>query len=181
METVEIIDSEQEKILTPEAVSLIKGEGYHITSEVTALVVKNETQYLRAVELGTANARVLKQIEAFRKAIVQPFNDQVKRINGMFKTISERFQSNDEKVRKLILSYQNGRAKTESIQNVETDVGRATITERWTYEIIDANLVPRDYCCPDEKRIGQLVRGGALRELPGVKIWKEKTTAFCTK
>jgi hypothetical protein len=88
---------------------------------------------------------------------------------------------NDEKIRKAIGTYQDGRKHTDSIQNVQTDVGRATITERWAFEIIDPTLVPKEWTIPDEAKIGRAVRAGLLTELPGVKIFKAKSTAFCTK
>jgi hypothetical protein len=175
----EILTKEAEKILTPAAVSLIKGEGYQITSELASLKVTNELNYKRAVELGTANKRVLNQIEAFRKAITQPLNDQIKNINSMFKKISARFTENDEKIRKALLTYQNGRKDTETIQNVNaSNGGRATIQERWTFEIVNPDLVPREWCIPDEVKIGRAVRAGLMTELPGVKIFKTKSTAF---
>ena len=177
-ETEEVITKEAEAILPPDAVSLIKGEGFHLTREIVGIKVTNEENYKKAVELGTANKRVLNQIEAFRKAIVQPFNDQVKKINGMFKAIASRFEENDSKLRNALLIYQNGRKKTETIQNVNTDTGRATIQERWDYEIVEPNLIPREYLMPDETKIGRAVRAGVLAELPGVKIFKRKVTAF---
>ena len=46
----------------------------------------------------------------------------------------------------------------------------------WRYEITNAALVPREYCSPDEGKIGGTVR--TLKEtanIPGVKIWMEET------
>jgi hypothetical protein len=178
MDTETLIPKEAEAILPVDAVNLIKGEGYHITKSVTALKVTNEDQYRQAVELGTANKRVLNNIESFRKAIVKPINDQVKNINGMFKQIATRFQKNDELLRTGIFRYQSSRKKTESIQNVNTDTGRATIQERWDYEIEDESLIPRKWLCPDETKIGRAVRSGTIEKIPGVKIFKKKVTAF---
>ena len=178
MDNDEVLPQDAQEILTPEAISLIKGEGYHLTKEIAAIKVTNETAYVKAVELGTANKKVLNQIESFRKAIVKPFNDQIKNINSMFKKISEKFEINDAKIRKAIETYQNSRKKTETIQNVNTEVGRATIQERFDYDILNADLVPREWCCPDVTRIGRAVRSGAISEIPGVKIFKRKVTAF---
>jgi len=44
-------------------------------------------------------------------------------------------------------------------KTVETESGaKITFVERWSFEITDAAAVPRDLCCPDEKKIGQLTR-----------------------
>jgi len=46
--------------------------------------------------------------------------------------------------------------------------------ENWTYEITDINLVPREYLCADEKKIGAVIRAtkGTL-SIPGIKAIKE--------
>lgn len=173
-----IITQEMGQVLTPQVTQLIKGEGYHLTKEVLTLKVGNETEYKRAIELGTANKRVLVQIESFRKAITKPLNDQIKNINQMFKKISERFDSNDTKVRDLITRYQYSRKKTESIQTVHTDTGRASISEVSAYEIIDESKVPREYLMLDITKIGRVVRGGAVTEILGLRIFKKKVTSF---
>ena len=177
-ENDEILTREAEQMLNPEAVSLIKGEGYHLTAEIATLKVTNEEAYKKACELGASNKKVLTQIETFRKAIVKPFNDQIKNINNMFKAIAFRFENNDEKLRAAIGKYQASRVKTESIQHVTSEVGSSTIQERWDFEIFDASLIPREWLCPDEAKIGRAVRAGVLLELPGVKIFKRKLTAF---
>ena len=43
-------------------------------------------------------------------------------------------------------------------KTISTDSARVTFVERWSFEITDAAAVPRELCCPDEKKIGQLVR-----------------------
>jgi hypothetical protein len=46
-------------------------------------------------------------------------------------------------------------------KTVQTGSGSITFVERRTFEITDAAAVPRDLCCPDEKKIGQMVRAKA--------------------
>jgi hypothetical protein len=51
--------------------------------------------------------------------------------------------------------------------------GTATLTT-WTFEIVDAALIPREYLIPDEKKIGGVVR--AMKDatkIPGVRIIKQ--------
>jgi hypothetical protein len=50
--------------------------------------------------------------------------------------------------------------------------------EVWKFEIIDPNQVPRNFCSPDEQKIGGVVR--ALKgdtQIPGVRVWKENQIA----
>lgn len=46
-------------------------------------------------------------------------------------------------------------------KTVATDAGSVTFIERRSFEITDAAAVPRELCCPDEKKIGQMVRAKA--------------------
>jgi hypothetical protein len=49
-------------------------------------------------------------------------------------------------------------------KTVQTDTGaKVTFVERWSFEVTDPDAVARNLCCPDEKKIGQMVRA---------KVWK---------
>jgi hypothetical protein len=45
-------------------------------------------------------------------------------------------------------------------------------TKRWTYEVIDANLLPREYLVVNTTAINTAVKGG-VREIPGVRIYED--------
>lgn len=51
--------------------------------------------------------------------------------------------------------------------------------ETWRFEIVDETKIPREYLTADEKKIGGVVRAlkGAAN-IPGVRVYAEKTTAF---
>lgn len=61
--------------------------------------------------------------------------------------------------------------------------GRGTSNRtHWHFQVTDAALVPAEYLCPDEIKIGAAVRrkldgsqGVPLRELAGVRIWPEES------
>ena len=48
------------------------------------------------------------------------------------------------------------------------------VQKNWKFEIVDANLIPRQYLKPDEVAIGGVVRStkGAVT-IPGVRIYSE--------
>ena len=53
--------------------------------------------------------------------------------------------------------------------------GISTVTS-WSFEIVDQNLIPKDYLMPDEVKIGKVVRAtqGSL-QIPGVRIYSYKS------
>lgn len=54
---------------------------------------------------------------------------------------------------------------------VGSEGGAATRKSNWSFEIVDENLVPREYCKPDEKTIRAFVNAGK-RDIPGVRIFE---------
>ena len=65
----------------------------------------------------------------------------------------------------------------EAEKTVHSDTGSATAGKRWTFEVSDANAVPRDYLTVDEKKIRAAVRDG-IREIPGVRIYQETSISI---
>lgn len=55
-------------------------------------------------------------------------------------------------------------------RGVYTESGKVTATERWTYEVVDPSLVPRQYLCVDESAMAAAVKSG-VREIPGVNVF----------
>lgn len=55
----------------------------------------------------------------------------------------------------------------------ESGRGQAVVKKRWTYEITDPNLVPREYCDPAPSKLRAAVSSFGVREIPGVRIFEE--------
>jgi hypothetical protein len=61
--------------------------------------------------------------------------------------------------------------KESSVTRTESGAS-SHVRKAWKHEVIDATLVPREFCLPVDKLIRQAVVGG-LREIPGVRIYEE--------
>lgn len=53
--------------------------------------------------------------------------------------------------------------------------GVKNTVETWKFEVTDAALVPREFLIPDMQALRQAVNYRKLRDIPGVKIWSEKS------
>lgn len=52
----------------------------------------------------------------------------------------------------------------------------AAVKKYWEYEIINEQLIPREYLIPDEKKIGAMVRGSQGKvNIPGVRIYQRSS------
>ena len=58
--------------------------------------------------------------------------------------------------------------KQQQAQTISAPASKG-ISKVWTYDIIDENAIPREFLCPDEKKIKEAVKNG-VREIPGVII-----------
>lgn len=54
----------------------------------------------------------------------------------------------------------------------QTTEGKTTTSLVWTFEVQDAEAVPREFCSPDDKKLRESVKAGR-REIPGVRIYEK--------
>ena len=67
--------------------------------------------------------------------------------------------------------------KQEAVTRSET--GSAYGSKHWTFKIIDASLVPREYLIISETTVRNAIKAG-LRSIPGIEIFEEDRTSFRT-
>jgi hypothetical protein len=61
-------------------------------------------------------------------------------------------------------------------KHIRTESGSIIAKERWTFEVVDAALVPRTFCAPSHDAIRAAVKAG-VREIPGVHIYPTEDLA----
>lgn len=66
--------------------------------------------------------------------------------------------------------------REEAQTTVKTTRGSATRKKVWTFDVVDAASVPREFMAVDEKKIRQAVKNGE-REIPGVRIYEKSELA----
>lgn len=149
-------------------------------------------------------AGVKKKIEARRKFFTQPLNDQVGKINAMFKEYSNPIKSAKEIMENKMLFYRkeqqkkidkkNERIKKEAEKlakkegvsaqeiiestekkEIQQTVGTSTVTKRWTFEIVDEKKIPREYLELNEVKVNKDIRGkDGKRNIPGLRIFQKE-------
>jgi len=81
----------------------------------------------------------------------------------------------EEKRKELLESAEATRAITPMVNAEIPKVDGISMAENWTFEVINKDLIPREYLIPDEKTLGAVARAtrGSL-QIPGVKIYSYK-------
>lgn len=171
------LDPILENQLPKEAADLIKAEGYHLTREISDLKVTNRLQYEMAIAKGIANANILKRLEDLKKALLMPYESDMKKIKEAFEKAKALFEENDERLRRAMVSYAS-KVDVSNIKTISTDLGSATIQERKDYEILDEAQVPREFLKLDETKIRRAVVAGLVKDSAWIKLKVTLTPAF---
>lgn len=59
-------------------------------------------------------------------------------------------------------------------KRIETELGKASFTEKWTFKIMDESLLPREFLMPNEVKIRAVVKAlKADTKIAGIKVWDE--------
>jgi hypothetical protein len=136
-----------------------------------------------------------KQIDDFAKSITTDLNSAVKDLRAQilkFEQEQERIRqeelrrieaerrAKEEELRKqMIETNKVDEAALQELQQIKeqqiaavSEPQQSSISKVWTFEILDFNLIPREYLMPDEAKIKLAVKAGA-REIPGVLIFQK--------
>ncbi len=84
------------------------------------------------------------------------------------------------KVDGQIVNVDTGEIVQAAATTVRSFEGQATFKGRWTFEVVDAALVPDTFKMVNEKAIGAAVRSG-VREIPGIRIYSVQDIAVTGK
>lgn len=146
-------------------------------------------------------SKIAKLLESKRADAVKPALEEQRRINGIFKPVLEKLENTSRGLILQVQKFANDEARKEQARRAElarieaekllagepivaidssygkdqTSVQQLpTVSETkvWTYEIVDALAVPRQFLSVDEKKIMDSIKAGA-RSIPGVKIFQE--------
>lgn len=131
-------------------------------------------------------------VEAKRKTITKPANDLKKAADNLFKPTLVALEKAEATLKSKIATYLTSkeRANTAALQaaaaattpeaaqqaiaHVAPVAPPAGVSVRkvWRFEVVDQNLVPRELCSPDAKKIEAAFHGGATA-IPGVRFFQE--------
>lgn len=121
-----------------------------------------------------------KAIEAKRKELVSPLQDQIKEINCQAKKVTSILEDIEQKCNKSANEYADNVKDAvclfdegEEVIKVSEDCDAILCKKtNLSIEIEDVELIDREYLILDEKKVMQMIKAG-IRNIPGIRI-KEK-------
>lgn len=121
-------------------------------------------------------ARKMRQaLDKTRSEIIRPALDFQKAINKFAKTFETKLQEIEDGLSTKLREYMKNSPETNNIdlmnQSIKVEDGTISKKMKWVFEIENADEVPRDFLCVDEKKIQLAIKNG-IRHIKGVKIYE---------
>ena len=172
----------------------LQAETNNLLDTVQFITIKNDD------ELNEANG-ILRKIATLRKAakahfesLKKPFNEAMANLRQKEKEFLQPMEQGESAIKKLIVEYNHKRDEQLKAEQAKLDAMAKTlegtgisvlptvklekpkmqgtsVRNRYDFDIVDVNLIPREYLVVDMAAIGKVVR--ALKEktnIPGIKV-----------
>ena len=155
------------ELFKAEDLTILNNEGYEVTAEILKLA-KGKAKEIKEfyTEPKKFAHEIHKEIVAMEKddlQVLDKFEEVAK--DGMTKYL-------------LMLETPELDEETGEITVVEDapKVQGVSVSDKYDFEIVDADLIPREYLIPNERMIRDMVKASNGEvDIPGVKIIKDKT------
>jgi hypothetical protein len=135
--------------------------------EAAGSITSNEVRLYDDIQFANIIAAYQETIQRFNQQQVAQLNEE--------KELLEMFGNDDDVqtiTNQIALADINPVVAVPPVNGMKVDKLKGT-TKTWTFEYIDASLIPRDFLMPDEVKINQGIRAG-IREIPGIKIYQKE-------
>lgn len=149
-------------------------------------------------ELLTEIKRRSKALETARKEITAPMLDAKKKVDDLFRTPLDLLTRCEGVLKAKVQAYMRQR-EAEVLKQISDPAAAdaaalvpaaamatlpTNMSERrvWTFEVVDASLVPRDFLLVDSEKVREAIKalGGENVVIPGIRIFQEKQLSVRT-
>lgn len=164
---------------------------------VEGLTITNAADLDFAGELVKLAKARWKELEEKRTSVTKPLNEVLRQVNGWFRPAQEPLVRAEAVLKGKISAYtleQRAaseaamRAAAAAMQAGDTEAAAEHVTaiapaaktagvsvqERWAFEIVDPDAVPRTFCSPDEAKIRRVLTNpvhGLIPKVEGVRFY----------
>jgi hypothetical protein len=173
------------------------GEASAVLASVRAFTIDTAEDLSFAAEILAEVKGKNKRLEELKQTATQPINAALKAIRSWFAPAQTHYSEVEGLLKSKIAGYHQAvearrlaalekiddAADSATITTALAELGEAqkpvtkgvSVTEVWAFEIIDAQLIPRDYLVPDHAAIRRAIAAGL--DIPGVRKFKEARVA----
>jgi len=157
-----------------------------LINQATCHVIVDEKSASQALSMSLQARKIRKQLDETRLEIVRPHVDFQKSINKIVKEYEAKLEEIEENLKSKLDAYLKESTSTNNAsfmvlaKEMTVEDGKLKKVKKWTWELENENLVPREYLCIDEKKITEAVKHG-VRNIPGIKIFEKEEITMRVK
>ena len=145
------------------------------------LLTQAEAHYKRAYADWQTRERLRLEAEAAEQRRIT--DELARQAQAEADRLQEQLQSAslaDDEIESIAAQAEASRIEAETIRHLAPTasapqkVAGLSARENWDFEIVDANLIPREYLMPDEKKIRQIVKAmKSQTNIPGIRAFSD--------
>lgn len=179
----------------------LKKNNVSLYDKVKGIKVKDPKSQMEAGQWLVLISKAKKAVEEKRQFFVRPLNEQVKRINEMFKGYMKPLLEAEGILRNGMVAYniqlrKEAEEKNKEIERlakktgidskdleltsqpavVKMKAGSVSARKFWTFKVIDLKKVPREFLMLDVVKVREAIRKGE-RKIAGLEIYEAESIA----
>jgi hypothetical protein len=139
----------------------------HMLKLANELTVTNDYGFKQAISMQLQTRKIRTNVDNFRKDLIKPHLDFQRAINKEAKKIEVFLDGIDSIVEGKSKAFIE--QKSLSSDKFVTEDGTAKVKHVTSWELVDLNLVPREYLMVDETKVNQAIAFG-LKNIAGISI-----------
>lgn len=199
-----VLGNPQKAVDTNKDVTVLRMNIHDVAEKADEIEVNDDDVQKTASSLRNTIKEMQKEWKKLLEAIVGPAKKYTKKVRDAFNLFKAELDDADAVVEEKMVAYHEDQKKKareaqevieqENLKRMEggktplpvpvastpgpvrTGEGMTTFANVWTFEIIDPDKVPREYCSPDPTKIRLAVQQG-IRKIGGTRIFEETQTS----
>jgi hypothetical protein len=141
-----------------------------LVGQAKSITVRTFEQAMDAADFLLDVKQLAERITARKEEITKPLNDGLKSARKLFKPLEEQCAEAETSVKDAILGFHQKHWKRgkETDNTINGLRGKVTVVERSQVNIIDASLIPPEFCSPDAAKVEHALKAGL--QVPGAEL-----------
>lgn len=146
-----------------------------LISRASDHLIENEESASQALSMSLQARKIRKQLDETRLSIIRPHLDFQKAINKIVKEYEAKLEEIENNLKAKLDDYLQKSASTNNASFIAkskemfVEDGKLAQVKKWSWELENEALVPREYLSLDPKKIDEAVKRG-VRNIPGIKV-----------
>lgn len=172
----------------------LQAQTNNLLDAVPFITIKNDSELEEANGILRKIATLRKAAKAHFESLKKPFNEAMANLRAKEKEVLSPMEKGEITIKRLIVEYNHKRNEQLKAEQAKLDamakqlegtglsvlpsvklekpkLQGTSVRNRYDFDIVDVNLIPREYLIVDTAAIGKVVR--ALKEktnIPGIKV-----------